>query len=82
MMISDLATGMVIAEGNGELRGAGIHFEIEELDPDTGARMVAKSRIRSITPEHFVLEQLEPGAGGRDRVVRVSHYRRPGPPTR
>jgi len=82
MMISDLATGMEIARGNGELRAVGIVFELEQIDPASGARLVAKSRLRSISPDHFVLEQLEPTGSGKDRVSRVWHYRRAGVPTR
>lgn len=76
MMVSDLATGMEIARGSGEIRGAGIVFEIEQVDPASGNRLVARSRIRTVSPDHFVLEQLEPTASGKDRVTRAWHYRR------
>lgn len=79
MMVSDLATGMGIARGSGEIRGAGIVFEIEELDAESGARMVARSRIRSVSPDHFVHEYLEPTPSGKDRVTRIWHYRRAAP---
>ena len=82
MMISDLATGMEIARGSGEIRGAGIVFEIEQVDPATGARLVARSRLRTVSADHFVLEQLEPMPSGKDRVTRVWHYRRAAAPTR
>jgi len=79
MMISDLATGMEIARGGGDLRGSGIVLEIEQVDPASGARLVARSRLRSVSADHFVLEQLEPTPSGRDRVTRVWHYRRAAP---
>lgn len=82
MMISDLATGMEIARGGGELRGAGLVFELEQVDPSSGVRLVAKSRLRSLGPDHFVLEQLEPTANGKDRVTRVWNYRRAQVPKR
>ena len=82
MMISDLATGMEIARGSGEIRAVGIVFEIEQVDPATGGRLVARSRLRILAPDHFVLEQLEPAPGGKDKVTRVWHYRRAGAPTR
>lgn len=82
MMISDLATGMALAQGGGDIRGVGLLFELEEFDPASETRLVARSRIRSLSSDHFVLEQLEPSSGGKDRVSRVWHYRRAGAPTR
>lgn len=82
MMISDFATGMMVAGGSGEIRALGIVFELELTDPATGARLVARSRLRILSPDHFVLEQLEASSGGKDRVTRISHYRRAGVPTR
>lgn len=79
MMISDLATGMEIARGGGELRGAGLTFDLERVDPATGARLLARSRLRSIKADHFVLEQLETGLDGKERASRVWHYRKVAP---
>jgi Protein of unknown function (DUF1579) len=76
MMISDLATGMEIARGGGDLRGTGLVLELEQVDARTGNRLLARSRLRSLSSDHFVLEQLEGGAEGKDRTVRVWHYRR------
>jgi hypothetical protein len=76
MMISDFATGMQIARGGGELRGTGVVFDLEQTDPTTGARLIARSRLRTLAPDHFVLEQLERAADGREHVSRVWHYRR------
>jgi len=82
MMISDLATGMEIARGSGEIRAVGIVFELEQVDPASGARLVARSRLRIVSPDHFVLEQLEPSTGAKDRATRIWHYRRSEVPTR
>ena len=79
MMISDLATGMEIARGGGDLRGTGIVLEIEQVDPSSGQRLVARSRLRTASADHFLLEQLEPTASGKDKVTRVWHYRRAAP---
>ncbi|MFN0009085.1 MAG: DUF1579 family protein [Planctomycetota bacterium] len=79
MMVSDLATGMEIARGTGEIRGSGIVFEIEQVDPASGNRLIARSRLRTVSPDHFVLEQLEPTGSGRDRVTRLWNYRRAAP---
>ncbi len=76
MMISDLATGMEVARGSGDLAGAGVVFALEQVDPRSGARVRAKSRLRLIAHDQFVLEQLVTEPDGLDRVARVSHYRR------
>jgi hypothetical protein len=76
MMISDLSQGMEVARGGGELQGPGIVFTLEQLDPRNGAHVRSRSRLRVIDHGHFVLEQLEPGGDGVDRVVRAWHYRR------
>jgi hypothetical protein len=82
MMISDLSQGMEVARGSGELQGPGIVFTLEQLDPRTGAKVRSRSRLRLLEHDHFVLEQLEPGNDGVDRVVRVWHYRRAKEPAR
>lgn len=78
MMISDLSQGMEVARGTGELSGPGILFTLDQLDPRTGTHVRARSRLRLIDHDRFVLEQLGASQGGDERVVRVSHYRRAG----
>ncbi len=80
MMISDLSQGMEIARGSGELQGAGLVFTLDQVDPRSGAHVRSRSRLRLIDHDHFVLEQLEPGSDGADRVVRTWQYRRAGEP--
>jgi hypothetical protein len=81
LMISDLAQGMTVAHGSGELGGAGLVFTVEQLDPRSGARARSRSRLRLLAADHFILQQLEPdspntGSGGGEHATRVWHYRR------
>lgn len=78
MMISDLSQGMEVARGTGELSGPGILFTLDQVDPRTGTHVRARSRLRLIDHDQFVLEQLGGSQDGEERVVRVSHYRRAG----
>lgn len=76
MMISDLSQAMEVAHGTGDLQGPGLVFTLERADPRSGSTVRARSRIRLLAADHFVLEQLEPGADGVDRTTRVWHYRK------
>jgi hypothetical protein len=81
LMISDLAQGMAVAHGTGDLAAQGLVFTVEQLDPRSGARARSRSRLRLLAPDHFTLQQLEPdspgaGAGGGEHATRVWHYRR------
>jgi hypothetical protein len=78
VMISDLSQGMEVARGTGELDTSGVLFTLEQTDPRTGGRVRSSSRLRVLERDHFVLDQLEDGADGVERIVRVSHYRRTG----
>jgi hypothetical protein len=78
LMISDLATGMSVARGRGDLDSGGIKLGIEVADPATGAIKRAQSTLRLIDRNHFVLEQLGIDAQGIERIVRRTHYRRLG----
>jgi hypothetical protein len=78
LMISDLATGMSVARGRGELDGSGIKLGIEVADPATGAIKRAQSTLRLLDGNHFVLEQLGVDVQGVERIVRRTHYRRLG----
>ena len=87
LMISDLAQGMAVARGTGELAGAGLVFTVEQLDPRSGARARSRSRLRLLAADHFILQQLEPdapnsGSGGGEHATRVWHYRRAHATTR
>jgi hypothetical protein len=81
LMISDLAQGMAVAHGTGELAAQGLVFTVEQLDPRSGGRARSRSRLRLLAGDHFILQQLEPdspgaGSGGGEHVTRVWHYRR------
>jgi hypothetical protein len=78
LMISDLATGMSVARGRGDLDGSGIKLGIEVADPVSGAIKRAQSTLRLLDRNHFVLEQLGIDAQGIERIVRRTHYRRLG----
>jgi len=82
LMISDTSQAMEVARGTGDLSGRGIVFTLEQLDPRSGMKMRARSRIRRLGTGHFLLEQLEADASGTDRVTRVWDYRRATVPTR
>ncbi len=78
LMISDLATGMSVAHGRGEIEGKGIQLAIEVVDPGSGAIRRAQSTLRIVDKNHFVLEQLGLDATGEQRIVRRTHYWRTG----
>lgn len=74
LMISDLATGMGVARGRGDLRGGGVRFTIEIHDPESGALRRAASTLRVVDAQRFVLEQMGIDSSGKERVVRRTHY--------
>ena len=76
LMISDLATGMIVASGRGDLSGAGLVFTLEQLEPRSGARVRARSRLRLLGPDRFVLEVLQAGPDGVERPALVTKYAR------
>jgi hypothetical protein len=78
LMISDLATGMSVAHGRGDIEAKGIQLVIEVVDPSTGAIKRAQSTLRVVNKDHFVLEQLGLDPNGEQRIVRRTHYRRRG----
>ncbi len=78
MMISDLSQSMEVAHGTGELQGPGLVFTLERSDPRTATTVRARSRIRLLASDHFVLEQLEPNADGTEHATRIWHYRKHG----
>jgi hypothetical protein len=76
LMISDLATGMGVARGRGDLHGTGVRFTIEVPDPESGAVRRAVSILRIVDADRFVLEQIGVDAAQKERVVRRTHYER------
>jgi hypothetical protein len=76
VMISDLATGMGVTRGNGDITGAGIRFVLEVVDGRDGAIKRAQSVLKVIDRDHFVLDQISLGPEGVERVVRRTHHHR------
>ncbi|MBL8857927.1 MAG: DUF1579 family protein [Planctomycetes bacterium] len=76
LMISDLATGMGVAHGRGEPNSKGITLTLEIVDPRSGALQRARSVLRVLGADHFVLEQMAGDGSGGERVARRTHYRR------
>jgi hypothetical protein len=76
LMISDLASGMSVARGRGDLSGAGIKLVLEVVDPGSGAIRRAQSGLRVVGRDHFVLEQVGMDGEGNERIMRRTHYRR------
>jgi hypothetical protein len=76
LVVSDLATGMGVARGQGQLASGGIRFVLEIVDRETGALRRATSVLRQMAPDHFVLDQYGLDKNGEERVVRKTHYRR------
>lgn len=72
LMISNLATGMSVAQGSGDLARSGIRFQLEQADPSSGSILRMQSRLALMTPDHFALDQLADDG----RIVRRTHYRR------
>lgn len=79
LMISDLATGMGVARGRGDVAERGIRLTLEVVDPSNGAIRRAQSVLRLVDANHFVLDQVGVDERGVERVVRRTHYRRFGP---
>lgn len=79
LMISDLATGMGVAHGRGDVGDAGLKFVLDVTEPGTGAVRRAVSTMRATSHDQFVLEQLGQDGAGNERVVRRTHYRRATP---
>lgn len=76
LMISSLSSGMGVASGTGDLDDPGISFSQEILDAGTGARLRMTSILRSLGPDHFVLDAMGVDERGTERVVRRTHYER------
>jgi hypothetical protein len=75
LVLSDLATGMPLLRGRGDLEREGISLSLavaEEL------RLAATNRgvLRLVEPDTFTLEQLRTGPDGRERLDQRATYRR------
>ncbi len=71
-MITSFSSGMGIYRGIGDLGKEGIVLVLEQVDPKTGAHMRSRNRLKMITNDHFVIEDVD-----EDMVAHArSHYRR------
>lgn len=76
LMISNLATGMEVARGQGDPERGGLRFTLEQVDPASGASIRAISVLRIVSKDHFALDQIANDSVGQERVVQRHHYRR------
>ena len=71
-MITSFSSGMGIYRGQGDLAKDGIVFLFEQVDPKTGAHLRSRNRLKLITNDHFVIEDVD-----EDLVAHArAHYRR------
>ncbi len=76
LMVTDLSNGMGVAHGKGDLARGGIRFTLDVIDPRSGGFARATSVLRQTGPDEFALEQIGADAGGLERVLRRTRYRR------
>jgi hypothetical protein len=77
-MITSFSSGMGVYRGLGDLSKEGIIFVLESLDLKTGAPLRRRNRLKLITNDHFVSEDVD-----EDLVAHArSHYRRVKPETK
>jgi len=70
LWLSDLAAGMSLLRGGGELDGRGITLRADD------AQELGKSVLRRLDPDTFLLETWGVGPDRRERLLRTSTYRR------
>lgn len=71
-MITSFSSGMAIYRGQGDLSKEGIVFVFEQMDVKTGAHMRSRNRLKVLTNDHFVIEDVDEDLVAHSR----SHYRR------
>jgi hypothetical protein len=71
-MITSFSSGMGIYRGHGDLAKDGIVFVLETIDPKTGVPMRSRNRLKLVTADHFVIEDVD-----EDMIAHArSHYRK------
>jgi Protein of unknown function (DUF1579) len=71
-MITSFSSGMGIYRGQGDLAKDGIVFLFEQVDPRTGAHLRSRNRLKLVTNDYFVIEDVD-----EDLIAHArSHYRR------
>jgi hypothetical protein len=71
-MITSVSSGMAIWRGLGEPRAQGITFTTEQFDNRSGSRLRASNRLRILSPDLFVTEDLD----AQNLPVQRTYYRR------
>ena len=71
-MITSFSSGMGIYRGQGDLGKEGLVFVLEQVDTKTGAHVRRRNRLKLITNDHFVSEDVDEDGIAHAR----SHYRR------
>jgi hypothetical protein len=74
-MITSFSSGMGIYRGQGDLAKEGIVFVLDHVDPKTGAHLRSRNRLKLVTNDHFVIEDVDEDLIAHSR----SHYRRVKP---
>jgi hypothetical protein len=71
-MITSFSSGMGIYRGQGDLAKEGLVFVLEQVDAKTGAHVRRRNRLKLLTNDYFVSEDVD-----EDNVAHArSHYRR------
>ncbi len=71
-IITSFSSGMGIYRGHGDLAKDGILFVLETIDQKTGVPMRSRNRLKLVTADHFVIEDVD-----EDMIAHArSHYRR------
>lgn len=71
-MITSFSSGMCIYRGHGDLAKDGIVFLLDDIDPKTGVPIRARNRLKLVSADHFVIEDVDQDMIAYSR----SHYRR------
>jgi hypothetical protein len=71
-MITSFSSGMGIYRGQGDLAKEGVVFVFEQIDPKTGSHLRSRNRLKLLTNDHFVIEDVDEDLIAHSR----SHYLR------
>ncbi len=75
LWISELSTGMSLARGDGEPEGRGIVLQVRPSGkPSSGETAGARSVLRVLDRDHFVIESIGPDARGEEGVIQRASY--------
>ena len=76
LWISELATGMSLARGDGDPEGRGIVLQVRPTGDEVGG---ARSLLRILDVDHFVIESIAVDSKGEEGVVQRASYVRVRP---